>query len=100
MSSLLVATSDRGEGQEPMSTSDPFSVPELARWLQRVEEGQARIEQQVDKIAEDFTEQLERVGDDHEARIRTLERALWWAMGVAGAGAASGLSAMITTVLG
>lgn len=95
----ITSQPDQGD-DEPMSSSDPFTNGELVRWLERVEEGQTRIEHQVERIADDFSEQLQRYFDDHEARIRNLERVVWYSAGLAGAGIVSGLGALITTLVG
>lgn len=43
---------------------------------------------------------LDRVNEDHETRLRRVERALYISLGLAGAGSASGLGALLTTLIG
>jgi hypothetical protein len=52
--------------------SEDVSTAELARSLQRIEQ------------------KLDRVTDDHEQRLRRLERWMWTAVGLSAAGAVSG----------
>ncbi len=42
---------------------------------------------------------LDKVWDDHEQRLRRLERAIWIMSGTAAAGATSGVGALITAVM-
>lgn len=56
-------------------TAEGVSTAELARSL-------ARIEQKLDGVT-----------SDHEQRLRRVERWMWTALGLSGAGAATGISA-------
>ena len=42
---------------------------------------------------------LDRMTDDHERRLRFLERAVWVAAGLGGAGSASGIGALLQVML-
>jgi hypothetical protein len=55
---------------------------ELARWLTRVET------------------KLDKVGNDHEGRIRRTERIMWVAIGLALAGGATGIGSLVGTLVG
>lgn len=55
---------------------------EMSRWLERVEK------------------KLDRVTDDHEARLRRVERAMYVSVGLAAAGATSGVGAMLSVLGG
>lgn len=65
----------------PAGTED-VTLGELAR-------GQSRMEAKLDRVTL-----------DHEIRLRRLERAVWLATGVGGAGAASGVGALIQGLVG
>ena len=54
---------------------------ELARSL-------SRIEVKIDKVS-----------DDHESRLRKVEKAVYMSLGLAGAGVASGIGTFITSIL-
>lgn len=43
---------------------------------------------------------LDRATDDHEMRLRRIERYVYVSLGLAGAGAASGLGALMSAALG
>ena len=54
---------------------------EIVRWLERIEA------------------KLDKVTEDHEDRLRRLEKAVWISAGVGGAGVASGVGALLQAVL-
>lgn len=70
-----------------MNTSDQESTTYSAMsavTLGEVGRSVIRIERKLDELA-----------NDHERRLRTVERAIWISAGLGGAGTATGLSALI-----
>lgn len=63
-----------------MTDPDAVTLAELAR-------GQMRIEHKLDRVTE-----------DHERRLRQLERAVWIATGTGAAGFTSGLAALLGVI--
>lgn len=60
-----------------MTGDDEISNAELARWMHRIEQALAKIV------------------DDHEQRLRTVERRLWIMTGVASAGVVTSVGAVL-----
>ena len=67
--------------QESTLTTSAVTLGEVGRAV-------IRIERKLDGLA-----------DDHETRLRAVERSLWAAAGLGGAGLASGLGALIQSLL-
>ncbi|MFE2352198.1 hypothetical protein [Kitasatospora cineracea] len=62
--------------------------------VERIAEGQTRMEGKLDRVLADQVEQREATAD-HERRLRALEARVWMAMGAAvvlGAGSGAGLA--------
>lgn len=62
----------------PAVVVEEVTTGELARSLQRIEA------------------KLDQVTGDHEQRLRRVERWMWTAMGLAGAGAVSGIGSLLS----
>jgi hypothetical protein len=69
------------DAQESTTYSDGLTLGEVGRAL-------IRIERKLDDLTH-----------DHERRLRAVERALWAATGIGGAGLASGMSALLQAFL-
>ena len=66
-----------------------MSNEEIARSLDR-------IERNIETFKVEMKAEMGKVTDDHERRIRLVERWMWTAMGAGLVGAGSGLAALLT----